>query len=153
MGRRIRAAGFTILEFLIAFTIVLIAAILVVGLFTAVLNANAKGSDRAAGVVVAQRVLNEQLSLIYNGGGAITKTALVSTSGTLSGTISLNSTTYSWTLTHEPITDQTTSAPLGGSSGNLAARVEVVVTWQGGSREGQGLLQVALSQVVHEEEL
>lgn len=137
--------GFSLAEFLIAFVVVLLSVLTVVGFFTVVLRASHKSSDTATGTLVAHKVLGEEMHAIMS--DSVQRTSFFDPGAPdLTGVEVVDGTEYFWTLTSQTVTDLTTGVELG-STGNRLKRVTVTVTWSQGSRDGYGRLSTELTQV------
>jgi len=148
--------GFSLAELILCLGILATALVFLTSFFISLYHSADKSGNTAAGVHVAETVINQQLHDIYKGTHpTLTKTGFFNTNGpSIVGSLQLASTEFQYQM--DFVTVQNTSgADLGsGLPGNRVKSVTVKCWWWGpvstSQRTGQGRLSVELHRLVNE---
>ncbi|MCE1248390.1 MAG: type II secretion system GspH family protein [Firmicutes bacterium] len=134
--------GFSLIELVLAVSIVATALILFIGIFFAMFRASQKGVDLTAGTVVAESVLNQYLYDQQEKTGGLPVNLTDNSGSPYTGTTSLNKTIFTYEITCQD-TDSTD-----------LKRLDVQVWWwqsdatRQDNKEGYGKLHVKLTRMV-----
>jgi type II secretory pathway pseudopilin PulG len=135
-------SGFSLIELVLAVSIVATALLLFIGLFFTMFRASQKGVDLTAGTIVAESVLNQYLYDQQEKTGGLTVNLVDNSGSPYTGTTSLNKTIFTYEITCQD-TDNTD-----------LKKVDVQVWWWQGdvakqdNKEGYGKLNVKLTRLV-----
>lgn len=138
-------------ELILAVGLITVAILFLVGLSTATLRASDKSSKLYPGYQVARKELDRVCSSAAGDPNFWLQDYLATPWE--SGSIRVGTTEFNFEIFARTLLDESTSAPLGTSTSanNRVKKVDIVVSWSGGERQGQGQLRVRASQLVNEE--
>ncbi|MEW6282438.1 MAG: type II secretion system protein [Candidatus Eremiobacterota bacterium] len=152
---RARHGGFSLLELLIAFSIIATALLLIIGVFTTILRGSQKTVDLTAGTILAESILDERIYYILNTAPAVDKDNFLNglASPLLGSGSYMNDTVFSYAIYTTPVTFP------GMGLGNRLVKADIIVWWwkpSGSATEsakatqGYGYLRSELSRLVNE---
>lgn len=159
-GIRSPCTGFTLAEVLVSLLILSVAILALMALILSTLRAGQKSSDRPVGLLAADSALDYWLSEVkvnYPNEPAATfwnTTNSVSTPWR-SGKVNINNTEFIYSLYAENIDLQPSTGKTLTIAGvpNRLKKVDVVVWWWDGQRQGYGQLRCSKSKVVNENDI
>lgn len=146
------------IELVICLGLLALAVILLTSFFVSLYRSADKSGNTAAGIRVAETVINQQLHDIFKGlHPAITKASFFATDASpgLTGNLQLDQTEFQYQMDYVTVQANGGGGDLGASlSGNKLKSVVVTCWWWGptpnAQRAGQGKLSVRLQRLVNE---
>lgn len=156
-----RVLGFSLAELMVALGMIAAMSLVVFALFLQLVKGAEKQTHLAAGVVLAEELMTERLQVIFNDAEpGLTKDDFFSTdsppNAPLQGTMALGTTTYTYEMNYETVTN-TFGDEVGGdpAANNRLKRVDITIWWWTGdpeeARQGYGLLRAGSSRFVNEQ--
>ena len=149
--------GFSLAELILCLGILATALVFLTSFFISLYRSADKSGNTAAGVHVAETVINQQLHDIFKGTHpTLTKTGFFTTNGpSVTGRLQLASTEFQYQMDFVTVQDAVLGGDLGaGLAGNRVKAVTVKCWWWGAGatsqRSGQGRLSVELHRLVNE---
>lgn len=137
-------------ELILAVGLITLTILFLLGLSTATLRASNKSANLYPGYQVARKEL-DRVAAAAAGDPAFWIQDYTA-SPWESGSVRVGGTEFTFEIFARTLIDQSSSAPLGTttSAENRVKKVDVVVRWWGGDRQGHGQLMVRASQLVNE---
>lgn len=135
--------GFSLIELMLAVSIIATALLLFIGVFLAMFKSSQKGVDLTAGTVVAESVLSQYLYDRQEMSGGLPVNLIDNVGSPVTGTATLNKTIFTYEITCQDV-----------GTGNLK-KIDVIVWWwqDAGPRKeyksGYGKLNVSISRLVY----
>jgi len=149
--------GFSLAELILCLGILATALVFLTSFFISLYRSADKSGNTAAGVRVAETVINQQLHDIFKGTHpTLTKVLFFTTNGpSVTGSLQLASTEFQYQMDFVTVQNAIGSGDLGdGLPGNRVKAVTVKCWWWGADaasrRTGQGRLSVELHRLVNE---
>lgn len=144
--------GFSLIEVLISFGIVLSALLLIVGSFIHLFAWGSKTTDLAAGALAAEQVTAQ--TLYANLQNSTTRKtmfdAIAAGSYAPPGSLAQGTFTNPGGLKFDYAIYASELTGIGSSPDNRTAKIDTVITWWGGGHQGAGQLKVELTRLVNE---
>jgi type II secretory pathway pseudopilin PulG len=153
---RTPTSGFSLGELILAIALLGLAVLALLSVVGSVLKSSAKSNLNTIGMEVARTQLQRTIS------SALTDSPVGSrdlfweneyvTSPLSTGTVKISKTDFNYEVYAQTINDVDSGNPLGIGTGNAnrIKKVDVVVSWLGGSRQGMGKTDTQLTRLVNE---
>lgn len=145
------------MELMISIGVLAVLLLSVVAIFTSLINSSTKGADLATGCVVADAVLGQHISDIKDDVGVVARSDFFDPTFNsppqppIQGTRVLNGTTFTYNIYYETVDDLSTGGTLGASlTNNTTKKVDIILWWWDGQRQGYGTLRVDQTRLVNE---
>ncbi|MCD4784384.1 MAG: type II secretion system GspH family protein [Candidatus Eremiobacteraeota bacterium] len=135
--------GFSLVELMIAVSIIATALLLFIGVFFSMFKSSQKGVDLTAGIVVAESALSEYLYDRQEMSGGLSTNLVDNVGSPITGTTTLNKTIFTYEITCQDV-----------GTGNLK-KIDVVVWWWQDTalkkefKSGYGKLNVSISRLIY----